>query len=88
MIFFCTYTIFYTIVVLAWGGNRDIKRPNSFVDNRPHKGFKAFMKLHLIFHHTTASMSGQEPLKLWTELYSELSPDSGLELVFLLLCYV
>ena len=58
MIFFCTYTIFYTIVVLAWGGNRDIKRPNSFVANRPHNGFKAFMKLHLTFHHTFASKSG------------------------------
>ena len=49
---FCRYTIFYTIVVvLAWGGNRDIKRPNSFVTNRPHNRFKAIMKLHLNFHH-------------------------------------
>ena len=54
---FCRYTIFYTIVVLAWGGNRDIKRPNSFVTNRPHNGFKAFMKLHMIFHHTSACKS-------------------------------
>ena len=29
----------------------------------------------------------QEPLKLWTELYLELSPNGGLELVFLLLWY-
>ena len=29
----------------------------------------------------------QEPLKLWTELYSELIPNGGLELVFLLLWY-
>ena len=27
----------------------------------------------------------QEPLKLWTELYSELIPNGGLELAFLLL---
>jgi hypothetical protein len=27
----------------------------------------------------------QEPLKLWTELYSKLSPNGGLEPVFLLL---
>ena len=27
----------------------------------------------------------QEPLKLWTELYSELSPNGGLELLFFLL---
>ena len=37
-------------------------------------------KFHVIF------MSKQELLKmLWTELYSDLSPDGGLELVFLLL---
>ena len=27
----------------------------------------------------------QEPLKLWTELYSDLIPNGGLDLVFLLL---
>ena len=29
----------------------------------------------------------QEPLKPWTELYIELNPNGGLELVFLLLWY-
>ena len=27
----------------------------------------------------------QEPLKLWTELHSEISPNGGLEIAFLLL---
>ena len=40
-------------------------------------------RLYLVVNSVQSELS-QEPLKLWTELYSELSHNGGLELVFLL----